>query len=424
MSVYISSSTPSPSTRTKMKISPTESVEKKSALQSSSRTILPKSLTTIDNNNNKNNNSKKVQTKHSLQTCQNDAKPQHPSYLSVYHSKIINNTKPTSSSVKHHHHHHQHQQHQQNQIPSKQLNGSYARVTNQLNYCKNCVRSDDNGNNIKKSNGYCVSMPKLTKDTESQQIHSSNYSKYKLPTTSNHQSIISATFRRNSMDTNAIRLNSIYKRSFDDEYFLYKNNNGNVSRRQSFDDVSVREITPQKLSQKASPSQGQLNQHNHHNTITKIHRNGNVCDNKCHLSHLINNNSITTSNDNRRLIKQMSSDEYTSATSRLRKLEMKMRKHKIDVLKYVNGKEQSNGRFDEQTEKLLSYHTPNHHFQTKLDPFMRTKSDSLYPKRAVESILQTKTSNLRKSTVNGSYGIISAADLYKLRATSTAEHFT
>lgn len=404
----------------KMKTSPTESVETKSPSQSNSRTILPKSLTTIDY-------SKKVQTKHSgelsysSQKCQNDAKPHHSSCLSVYHPKMLNNAKPTSSSV---HHQHNQQPHQQNRIPSKQLNGSYARLTNQLNCSKNGVRSGDEGHIMKKSNGNYVPMPKLKNDTKSQQINSNSsisleleHSKYKLPTKSK-QSIISATFRRNSMDANAIRLNSTYKRSFDDEYYFYtSNNNDNGSRRQSFDDGAVKETTNEKLSRKVSPPQ--LTQHNQHTVATKNHRNGNISNN-CHLSHLTNNS--IASNDNRRLMKQMSLDEYTNATARLRKLEMKMRKHKIDVLKYVNGKAQSNGRFSGQKE-LLTYHTPNH-FRTKLDPFMRIKPDSLYPKLGVDSIPQNKASNLHKSTLNGSFGIISAADLNKLRATSTAKHFT
>lgn len=376
-----------------------------------------------------------MQTKHSselnysLQKCQNDAKPYHSSYLSAYHAKMSNNAKPTSSSVQNHHQQHQQQPNQQNQIPSKQLNGSYGRMTNELNCCKSCVRNGDESNIIKKSNGNCVPMPKLKNDTKSQQIDSNSsspleleHSKYKLSMNSK-QSIISATFRRNSMDANAIRLNSTYKRSFDDEHYFYNNNNnnnGNRTGRQSFDDGAVKETTNQKLGPKASPPQ--LYQHNQHTTATKNHRNGNgnISDN-CYLSHLVNNNSVA-SNDNRRLIKQMSLDEYTNATSRLRKLEMKMRKHKIDVLKYVNGKEQSNGRFGEQ-KKLITYHTANH-FRTKLDPFVRNKPDSLYPKLGFDSKLQNKTSNLHKSTLNGSYGIISAADLYKLRATSTAKYYT
>lgn len=118
--------------------------------------------------------------------------------------------------------------------------------------------------------------------------------------------------------------------------------------------------------------------------------------------------------DNHRLIKQKSLDDYSDATARLRKLEMKMRKHKVDVLKYANNHNQTNIYTDQK--KLLAY-PPSNHIRHKLDPFARSKVDCVYPKIGVDSMLQSKSQSFRKNGTNGSYGIITSSELYKLRGT-------
>lgn len=403
----------------KTKSSPTENYKKRSVTPSNGRTILPRTVTSIDNNN------KKVQPRYptevngySSQKCQSDAKPHHSSYSSAYHSKTLNHTKSTSSIQQQLQHQQQHQQ-----VHSKHVNGSRTRLTTQKqNFCKSCVQEANEQNGKKSNNANTVTMPKLKNEAKSQHhIDSSSSSqfeaehlKHKLQSETKRP-LLATTFRRNSLDANAFLQKSTFKRSFDDDYY------SNETRRPSFDDGSVKETTnQQKYSRKISPPL--FNTHPQHNDAAHYQRDRNGYVNGAGAggdSHLFHKNSITT-NDNSRLIKQMSLDEYTNATARLRKLEMKMRKHKIDILKYVNGKEQSNGSFGDP-KKLLAYQAPNQ-YRTKLDPFLRTKSDCIYPKLNIDSVFQTKNSNTRKSTSSGSYGIISAADLHKLR--TTTEHVT
>lgn len=331
-------------------------------------------------------------TSYSSQKCQNDAK-QHPSYSRIIHSKQISNTKPTSI------------QPPPPAAPShqqqRQINGSYTRLTNKLNCCKSCVRDTDDG--LAKKYTSEMSIPKLKSDTKYQsQFIDSNANccyeqeqvKCKLPGDARKSNIL-GTLRRNSIDASTVLRNSTFKRSLDDV------GHGGDFRQQSFDDCTTKVVSNQKLPKKLTPPQ--LDHHH-----SDFHRNGNV------------NYSVqpagkqTASHDNRRIIKQKSLDDYTDATARLRKLEMKMRKHKVDVLKYANDHDQSNIYTDQK--KLLAYPSSNQ-FRNKLDPFARTKVDCVYPKIGVDSMLQSKSQSFRKNSTNGSYGIITSSELYKLRGT-------
>lgn len=318
------------------------------------------------------------------QKFQNDAK-QHSSYSSVFYPKPISNAKPTSTQ------------------PPRQLNGSYTRLTNKLNCCKSCVRESDEMQKKKSAND--ASIPKLDTKHQSQFIDSnSNYRydqeqlpKYKLQSGAKKTTIPGA-HRRSPIDPNDVLRKSSFKRSLDEDLLQ-----AGDFRRQSFDDSITKATANQRLFKKLTPPQSDYQSE-------QQHRNGNGN----YLSQPVGKQSVA-SNDNRRIIKQKSLDEYSSATARLRKLEMKMRKHKIDVLKYANEHDQSNIHSD--PKKLLVY-PPANHFRTKLDPFARTKADCVYPKIGVESVFQSKNSAYRKKASNGgSYGIISSSELYKLRGT-------
>lgn len=350
----------------------TEYRKKLNNISTNSQSILPKTVTQTDKKvpakyNTTNNNSNEFN--YSSLKCQNDAK-NHSTYSNQYRSEALsNNTKSTS-------------------IQSKHLNGSYQRLTNKLNCCKGCSRDTDE-TNTRKQNANVISMPKLKNDTTKCVSHTMNSNMNGIYKLSNDvkRSIISATFRRNSVNANAMLRKSAFKHSLDDEYYT----NGNA-RRQSFDDTVF-------------------------NKTIKQHSNNGNTDNY-HVSNSVNNNNQIPSNDsnnnnNKRLIKQMSLDEYKDTTARLRKLEMKMRKHKIDVLKYVNGRKEPNIFND--PKKLLAYQTPDNNNRTKLDPFVRTKSDCVYPKISIDNVLQNKNTQLRKNSSGGSYGVISASELYKLR---------
>lgn len=334
---------------------------------------------------------------HSSQKCQNDAK-QHSSYSSVFYPKPISNAKPTSIQ-------------QQQTMQPRQLNGSYARLTNKFNCCKSCVRETDETQ--KKKNANEVSIPKLKNDSKhhSQLIDSNaeccyrqeQQPKYKLPS-NERRSTIPGAHRRSPINANEILRKSSFKRSLDEDLLQ-----AGDFRRQSFDDSMSKLAANQRLFKKLTPPQLDYQSEQQYRD-----GNGNGNGNGNYLPQHVGKQSVT-SNDNRRLIKQKSLDEYSSATARLRKLEMKMRKHKIDVLKYANDHDQSHIYSD--PKKLLGY-TPVNHFRSKFDPFVRTKTDCVYPKIGVDSVLQSKNSTFRKNGSNGgSYGIITSSELYKLRGT-------
>lgn len=383
-----SSTSSSPTAGTSSKSSPIENLRKVSS-SNGGRNILPKTITASQSCSDKKPTTTIItNVNYSSQKCQNDAK-QHPSY-SVFHSKPI--AKPTSIQ----------QQQQQSTVQPRQINGSYARLTNKLNCCKSCIREPDDAIGKKCSNE--VSIAKLKNDTkyqsQSQFIESNiNYEqeqqqpKYKLPSEA-RRSTIPGALRRSSIDPNVILRKSTFKRSLDEDLL-----NAGDFRRQSFDECPVKATTNQRILKKLTP------QSEHQ---SDFHRNGNGN----YLSQPVSKHII----DNRPLIKQKSLDEYSDATARLRKLELKMRKHKIDVLKYANDHDQSPIYSD--PKKLLAYPSANH-FRTKLDPFARTRADCVYPKIGIDSMLQSKNASYRRNGSNGgSYGIITSSELYKLRGTA------
>lgn len=383
-----------------------------STASSNGRMILPKTITGTQSSAEKKMPPTNA-TYSSQIKCQNDAK-QHSSYSSVFHSKPITNSKPTSinsttttttTTMLHH------------QPPSRQINGSYTRLTNKLNCCKSCVRDTDDALLKKCTNE--VSIPKLKNDIKypSQFIDSNanccyeseQQSKYKL-TNEARRSTIPGALRRHSNDTNSMLRKSNFKHSFDENLIHGGGGGGGGGgdfRQHSFDDGKTT-MTNVRLLKKLTPSPTRIEQKHQ----SDFHRNGNGN----YLSQSINKH-LATSNDNRRLIKQKSLDDYTDATARLRKLEMKMRKHKIDVLKYANNQDQTTVYAD--PKKLLAYPPPNH-FRSKLEPFARTKADCVYPKIAYDSVLQSKPTTVyrtKNGTNGGSYGIITSSELYKLRGT-------
>lgn len=393
------SSTSSPSGASNSKSSPTDSLRKyPSSSSNGQRTILPKTITATQSVT-----EKKLPTNasYSSQKCPNDAKQQHqqhPSY--AYHTKPIPNAKPTSI-------------HQQSsaavQPPPRQMNGSYSRLTNKLNCCKGCVRESDTDSLVKKCSNE-VSIPKLKNDTKysssqfidsnanccydfEQQQQQQQQSKYKLPTEAKRPSI---PIRRNSID--AMLRKSTFKRSLDEDLL-----HAGDFRQSSFDDKTTTNV--RLLKKLTPPSQTEIQ--------SEFQRNGNGN----YLSQSMGKHNVA-SNDNRRLIKQKSLDDYTDATARLRKLEMKMRKHKIDVLKYANDHDQST-IYTTDPKKLLAYPPSNNHFRSKLDSFARSKGDCVYPKIGIDTVLQSKAPVFRKNGSNGnsSYGIITSSELYKLRGT-------
>lgn len=390
--ILINSSALSPNV-TNSKSSPTDSLKKVSNT-SNGRTILPKTITTQSSHTDKR---MPPNASYSSQKCQNDAK-QHPSYSSVFHSKPISNPKPTSMP--------------QQTVQSRQINGSYARLTNKLNCCKGCVRDGDDAVAKKCTNE--MSIPKLKNDTKysSQFIDpSANWCyeqeqhKYTMPSDAK-RSTIPGAFRRNSINANAILRKPTFKRSLDEDLL-----NAGDFRRQSFDDCTSEVVTNQRHLKKLTPPQSEHQsdfQRNGHGN-----GNGNSNGNGNYLSQSVGKH--IPSNDNRRLIKQKSLDEYADATARLRKLEMKMRKHKIDVLKYANEHDQSN--IYNEKKKLLAYPASNQ-FRTKIDPFARTKAACVYPKIGIDSVIHSKSPAYRNKNVpNANYGIITSSELYKIRGT-------
>lgn len=211
------------------------------------------------------------------------------------------------------------------------------------------------------------------------------------------RSTIPGAYRRASIDANAILRKSTFKRSLDEDLL-----HAGDFRQSSFDDKST---TNGRILKKLTPPQQSEHQ-------SDFQRNGNGA----YLTQSMGKHIANAPNENRRLVKQKSLDDYTDATARLRKLEMKMRKHKIDVLKYANDHDQPT-IYATDAKKLLAY-PPSNHFRNKLEPFARTKGDCVYPKIGIESVLPSKTPACRKNGSNGSsYGIITSTDLYKLRGT-------
>lgn len=332
---------------------------------------------------------------HSTQKFQNDIK-HHSSYLSVFHPKPITNPKPASTqqqspssslSVQ------QHQQQPPPPLPARQINGSYTRLTNKLNCCKSFVRDSDDVSITKLKND--CKCPSQFKDSNGNGSYETELQpKYKF-LIEERRSTIPGALPRKSIDANSVLRKSKFKRSLDDDLL-----NVGDFRHNPFDEKTIQNV--RHLKKLTPPQLDQSDSHNH-----QRNKNGN------YLSQSIGKH-ITASNGNRRLIKQKSLDDYTDATARLRKLEMKMRKPKIDVLKstiYTDPK------------KLLAYPSSSNHFRSTLEPFPRAKADCVYPKIGVESVLQIKTQSNRKNGTNGgSYGIITSSELYKLRG--TPEHVT
>lgn len=388
--------------------SSTGSMKKTSISSTNGRTILPKTITAQQPGADR----KTVPTNvsYSSQKCQNDAK-QHPSYSNIFHPKLISNikstskqlpppppslsTSPTTTAM----------QHQQ-----KQMNGSYGRLTNKLNCCKSCVRDADDALVQKCANDILLSKPKIPANYHAQSIDSNSNSngcyerdqiKCKLPDGhARKTTMISGAIRRNSIDVNGLLRNSSLMHSFDDNLHGRR-----AIRQQSVDDCDIKENSNQRLLKKLSPSQSEPQ--------NGFHRNGNVT----YLTQSVAKQN-TSNGDGRRVIKQNSLDNYTDAPARLRSLDMKMRKHKVDALKYTNDHEKSTIYADHR--RMLSY-PPSNQFRSKLDPFTRStysNADCVYPKIGVDSLLHTKNPTFRKNSTNGgSYGIITSTELYKLRGT-------
>lgn len=378
------SSISTPPALTKMKIPSSESIKNSLPPKTKCRTILPKTAKTSTNDKG---------TKYSddfsylSDKCQQNAKYCHLSYSNNYNRKSLNNNvKVVSSTVQH-----------QQRLHSSEPNDTFTHFSNESNNCKNCIQNtNDTGST--KSHKKSISMPKLKNDVKLQQtnhLNSNNRfemdnSKHKNYTFDTKRFLISPPFECNST-------NSSYKRAYETD-----------ARRRSLDDCTVNEITNQKHCRKCSPRQLKVSN-------SSIHPNGNANDSNF-TTYIVK--KTLPKGTNKKLVKQMSLDEYTSTTERLKNLEMKMKAYKFNGLNHINGRSSSGGSLLEQ--HLLLAHQPSNRFNLKSDLIARDKLHCIYPNIGVESINQNKT--LRNSTFNGSYGIISAADLHKLR--STTKQFT
>lgn len=286
------------------------------------------------------------------------------------------------------------------------MNGSYGRLTNKLNCCKNCVRDADDALVHKHANDILLSKPKLATsyqsvDSNSNCCYERDHIKCKLPDGhARKTTMISGAVRRNSIDVNGLLRNPSLMHSFGGNDLHGRR----AIRQQSLDDCDIKANAHQPFLKKLSPAQSE--------SRNDFHRNGNVT----YLTQSVAKQN-TANGDGRRVIKQNSLDSYPDA--RLRSFDMKMRKHKVDVLKYTNDHEKSPIYTDHK--RLLSY-PPTNQFRNKLDPFTRTtysNGDCVYPKIGIDSLLHTKNSTFRKNSTNGggSYGIITSSELYKLRGT-------
>lgn len=346
-----------------------------------SQSILPKTIVGHEKKMPVKSNHNHINGNHELNystlKCQTNAKNQ-----STYTKALANNMK---SNVPH----------------TKLVNGSGStcvRLTNKLNCCKSCVIRDTDEMNGRRTSVGVVSMPKLKCDIKSTMnaFDSTSTESEKLSMDAKRSAInTTATKRRNSIDAYKIIRKPIFRRSFDDD--LSYN-----SRRQSFDDTCF----------KAANKSYQMNGNGHGHGHGNGNGNGNG-DYQC---------KVMADDKNRKLFKQMSLEEYGDATDRLHKLEMKMRKHKINMLRYVNGKAHGgNLPAAMDSRKTLDYHMGNG-TRLKVDPFGRMRTDCVYPKISVENVMHEKRGPSRRASTNGSYGIITASDLHKLRA--SAERIT
>lgn len=378
-----------------------------------SQSILPRTLpNTYEQKVRAHNNNNNYITSHpngntelnySTVKCQNNAKNQ-----SAYAKALANTIKTTMS-------------HPTKPPPPSSYAAPCVRIT-KFNSCKHCmVRDTDEMNARRTSAAGVVPMPKLKCDmmrsttaataaAALMDSTSTTTDSDKMPMDAKRQSaaiISAATMRRSSIDTYNIYRKSAFRQSLDDEY-SYAN-----ARRQSLDDNVFK--APQ-------------------TTVAKSYQshNGGGSNIDYHVTRAAN--GIGDSDINRKLIKQRSLDEYGDATARLRKLEMKMRKHtKINVLQYVNGNgKQLNGGSvtsgnqrgkTTDTRNMLNYQLVNGGAQKmKVDSFGRVRSDCVYPKISVENAVHGKGPQTRRMTTNGSYGIITASELHKLR--TSAERIT
>lgn len=376
---------------------------KKASISSNGRTILPKTIT-AQQQPGPDRKTLPTNVSYSSQKCQNDAK-QHSSYSNVLNQKLISTSKqpslpprPPSSSPTN-------MQHQQ-----KQMNGSYGRLTNKLNCCKSCVRDADDALAHKCASEILLSKPKMAAkyqsiDSNANCCYEHDQIKGKLP--ENHArktTLISGAIRRNSIDVNGLFRNPTLVHSLDNNDLHGRR----AMRQQSLDDCDTKANAHQTFLKKLSPAQSEPQ--------NGFHRNGNVT----YLTQSIaKQNATANGGDGRRVIKQNSLDNYPDAPARLRSLDMKMRKHKVDVLKYTNDHNEKPPIYSDH-KRLLSY-PPTNQFRSKLDPFTRAtylNADCVYPKIGVDSLLQNKNSTFRKNSTNGgSYGIITSSELYKLRGT-------
>lgn len=324
----------------------------------SDKKVSAKAIAIVNHNHNHNHTNANNELNYSTLKCQNNAKNQ-----SAYAKSLSNGLKSTVPLAK----------------PPN------PRPPNKFNCCRNCVIRDPDDANGRRPSAGVVSMPKLKCDPRPPLSHamdptSTDSDKVSMDT-KRSASILAASLRRNSIDAFRLLRKPAFRQSLDDDYSL-----ANV-RRQSFDDIAFK---------------AHAKSYGAHNGTT----NGDYA------------MPANGTGNGRKLIKHMSLDEYGDATTRLRKLEMKMRKHKVNVLRYVNGKEATNGH-SMDARKLLDYQVGTGTAPMKGDPFARVRSDCVYPKIGVENVLHVKgQSQQRRATTNGSYGIITASELHKLRTSA------
>lgn len=270
-------------------------------------------------------------------------------------------------------------------------------TTNNLNCCKGCSQENDMDamvrGNLRKVE--TVTMPKL------QQNRPVSDMKYQKPEGKKSSMIPASLPSRESMNSSGIfRKMSLRKPSEIDNRFTDSD-----FRRQSLDDSATngKRLTKTLSSIEHSHIGDQQRMHSYTTATDKFEANRK-------MSSMLGNNKK----------QQVVSDDH------LKSLESKIRKHRIDAMR--NAKEYSYGPIQPKPSAMLNGVNSNAKFiQTKLDQFTSNKKrlkeqadrmNGSFQNMGIDSVLRNNAKTQSRSAAIGghSYGIISASDLYKLRA--------
>lgn len=343
-------------------------------------------------------------------------------------------------------------------IASSMQNGnenSYARLTNKLNCCKGCNGGSENGgdnnNNSIKYQASTTSMPKMKHDKQLPNHKASNGVANGQQPIVAHRLIhresmdnmprhdmghrLSALSRRNSIETTVMPAkNATLKKNGMGSIEYSTSNSVPDIRRQSLDGNS--NCTAAKYlvyANGARLSNGAVKNGSHGNG--RLANGGGDKQSAPRHSFSYNANDIQS---NGTLKKQHSSGEdYFDSNGRLRALEDKIRRHKLNALECAAERQQTKSKIllHELSSRKGGKHTefigladgPNHTMSNFVNLADSTKS--LMRTRATHKLEFTypdygkAVAARSKATIaNSSYGVISATDLFKLR--SMSEHIS